>query len=282
MGYYELLLAKKLSGGGGGGGSITPEIKTALLAAFSKVAWVDENGQDYYDTLLNALYTPADLSSVSAVYSGGTVPTSTALDDLKADLVVTAHWSDQSTSTVGADYYTLSGTLVEGTSTITVTYLGKTTTFNVTATASIYPLTLTDASDYVGFGSYDATKNTLTPPYVANTNNTRIHCMGENALGYPVTYGKSYRITTQNAYAMGIVTFNEDGLAQIENIESVSASNRFDSGWINMTSNIGTYTPDMINGKEPVCMWIGFKKDNAGTGRWDYVTDVTPITIEEL
>ena len=136
MDFYDLLLAKSLGGNGGGGGGITPAIKTALLACFSKVAWVDENGQNYYDTLQNALYTPADLSSITAVYSGGTVSTSTALNDLKADLTVTAHWSDESTSTVGADYYTLSGTLADGTNTITVTYLGKTTTFTVTATAS--------------------------------------------------------------------------------------------------------------------------------------------------
>lgn len=134
MGYYELLLARKLSGGGGGGGSITPEIKTALLAAFSKVAWVDENGQDYYNTLQNALYTPADLVSISATFTGVSVTDTTPLDEVKEDLVVTASWSDESTSTVGADYYELSGTLTVGTSTLTVSYLGKTTTVDVTVT----------------------------------------------------------------------------------------------------------------------------------------------------
>lgn len=132
MDFYDLLFARKMSGGGGGGGGISPAVKTALLAAFSKVAWVDENGQDYYDTLASALYTPADLSSINAVYSGGSVTTATPLDDLKNDLVVTALWSDSSTSTVGSDYYTLSGTLDAGTSVVTVSYLGKTTTFNVT------------------------------------------------------------------------------------------------------------------------------------------------------
>ena len=36
-------------------GLITPEIKTALLACFEKVAWIDEHGQDYYDALETAL-----------------------------------------------------------------------------------------------------------------------------------------------------------------------------------------------------------------------------------
>ena len=131
--FYDLLLARNLNGGGGG--SITPQIKQALLGCFSKVAWVDENGQDYWNTLKSALYSTASLDSISAVYSGSSVTTTTPLDDLKTDLVVTASWSDSSTSTVDSAYYTLSGTLTVGTSTVTVTYLDQTTTFNVTVTA---------------------------------------------------------------------------------------------------------------------------------------------------
>lgn len=78
---------------------------------------------------------PATLVSISAVYTqSGTVYDTDSLDSLKSDLVVTATWSDSSTSTVAAADYTLSGTLAEGTSTITVSYGGKTTTFTVTVT----------------------------------------------------------------------------------------------------------------------------------------------------
>lgn len=73
------------------------------------------------------------LEYISAVYTQGQeiVYTNTPLDDLKEDLVVTAHYDDGSTSTViGADYV-LSGTLTVGTSTVTVTYGEATTTFNV-------------------------------------------------------------------------------------------------------------------------------------------------------
>lgn len=73
------------------------------------------------------------LSSISAVYTqSGTVYDTDTLDSLKPDLVVTAHYSDQTTETVTS--YTLSGTLTEGTSTVTVSYSGKTTTFAVTVT----------------------------------------------------------------------------------------------------------------------------------------------------
>lgn len=74
----------------------------------------------------------AELVSISAVYTqSGTVYDTDSLDSLKSDLVVTATYSDSSTETVASADYTLSGTLVEGTSTVTVSYMGITTTFNV-------------------------------------------------------------------------------------------------------------------------------------------------------
>ena len=115
------------------GSGLTNDIKVALLECFEKVAWIDENGQDYYDALEAALNPPANLVSISAVYTqSGTVYDTASLDTLKPDLVVTAHYVDSSTATVTS--YTLSGTLTAGTSTITVSYGGKTTTFNVTVT----------------------------------------------------------------------------------------------------------------------------------------------------
>jgi len=79
------------------------------------------------------------VSSISAVYTqSGEVYTTDSLDSLKADLVVTAVYSDSSTETVAAEDYTLSGTLAKGTSTITVSYGGKTTTFDVAVTGKNY------------------------------------------------------------------------------------------------------------------------------------------------
>ena len=117
---------------------LTDNIRQALLQIAEKVAYIDEDGQDYYDDLYDALYPPAppaDLVSISAVYTqSGTVYDTDTLDSLKTDLVVTATYSDQTTETVTT--YTLSGTLTVGTSTITVTYGGKTTTFSVTVSES--------------------------------------------------------------------------------------------------------------------------------------------------
>lgn len=117
--------------GGGSGSGLTEDIKAAMLQIAQKVAYVDAQGQTYYDALYGALYPPADLVRISCVYTqSGTVYDTDSLDSLKSDLVVTAHYDNETTQVV--TNYTLSGTLVAGTtSTITVSYGGKTTTFGV-------------------------------------------------------------------------------------------------------------------------------------------------------
>lgn len=72
------------------------------------------------------------LTSISATYSGGPVPAGTAVSALSG-IVVTAHYSNGSTASVGG--YILSGTIKEGSNIITVTYQGKTATFTVTGVA---------------------------------------------------------------------------------------------------------------------------------------------------
>ena len=74
------------------------------------------------------------LNSISAVYSGGDVAVGTAVTDLTG-IVVTAHYSDGTSETVTG--YTLSGTIAEGSNTITVSYGGKTATFTVNGVAEI-------------------------------------------------------------------------------------------------------------------------------------------------
>lgn len=213
---YESLDNKPSQSGSG----LTDEIKQALLACFENVAWINADGQTYYDALAEALngsgtvyysvtnnltgcttsngasrvaegdgYTAklstasdymltsvkitmggddvtnvsysggtisipnvtgdivimavatqrvANLTSISAVFTqgGNTIYDTDSLDSLKQYLVVTATYDDSSTATVASNDYTLSGTLTEGTSTITVSYGGKTDTFIVSVTHS--------------------------------------------------------------------------------------------------------------------------------------------------
>lgn len=143
---------------GSSGSGLTEEVKQALLDCFENVAWINDQGQTYYDALEAALYPPANLVSISAVFTQGSavIYDTDSLDTLKQYLVVTANYDDSSMQTVTD--YTLSGTLTSGTSVITVSYSGKTTTFNVTVTHTESPvvqLTNVGNSNYVTLYSDD-------------------------------------------------------------------------------------------------------------------------------
>ena len=102
------------------------------------------------------------LSSISAVFTqSGTVYDTDSLDSLKSDLVVTATYSDSSTATIAANDYTLSGTLAEGTSTITVSYGGQTATFNVTVTSSTVLYQLASPFTSIGSNSIDTEQHLI-------------------------------------------------------------------------------------------------------------------------
>lgn len=123
-------------------GKLTDDIKDALLAIFQHVAYADDQGDTYYDALHDALYPPRELSSISATFTqgGATIYDTDSLNVLKTYLVVTAYYSDATSSTVPSTDYTLSGTLEVGTSTITVTYEDMTDTFTVTVTQDLNPI----------------------------------------------------------------------------------------------------------------------------------------------
>ena len=83
------------------------------------------------DLVITVLASSA-VASISAVFTQGsaTIYDTDSLDTLKQYLTVTATYADSTTAVVTD--YTLSGTLTAGTSTITVSYGGKTDTFSVT------------------------------------------------------------------------------------------------------------------------------------------------------
>lgn len=113
-------------------GDILESVKYALLNCFANVTWINDNGQSYYNALEAAFNNESHvLLNIVAVFSQGSnvIYDTDTLDSLKEYLVVTANYDDESSRTV--TNYTLSGTLAVGTSTITVSYGGKTTTFNV-------------------------------------------------------------------------------------------------------------------------------------------------------
>lgn len=70
------------------------------------------------------------LSSITAVYTGGSVPYGTALNELTG-ITVTRTYADGTTAALSSGW-TLSGTLDVGDNTITLTYISLTATFTVT------------------------------------------------------------------------------------------------------------------------------------------------------
>ncbi len=85
----------------------------------------------------------ATLTGITATYTqSGTVYDTASLSDLVSDLVVVANYDNSSTVTLTSDQYTLSGTLAEGTSVITVSYGGMQDTFSVTVTHATETVTV--------------------------------------------------------------------------------------------------------------------------------------------
>lgn len=118
------------------GGTVSDDLKQALLQLAQKVAYIDDQGQTYYDDLYDALYPPRSLDSIDAVFNQGSavIYDTASLNSLKQYLTVTANYSDGTREMLSDSAYTLSGTLTVGTSTVTASYQGKTDTFAVTVT----------------------------------------------------------------------------------------------------------------------------------------------------
>lgn len=152
---------------------LTEEAKVALLACFSKVAWIDKHGQDYYDTLESALY-PSEYPKIVAVFNYGqnTIYTDDTLDSLKRYLTVTYFETEESTGTiVSSANYTLSGTLVVGTSTITVVYNNLTTSFKIRNVVDFYNIVTWSTSDLLSVNIGNIVTEKF-PEIVSNTGTT--------------------------------------------------------------------------------------------------------------
>lgn len=184
---------------------IAPKVKNFIenIAPFEK----------YYENTDNP---QATLSSISAVYTQGDIVIypSTSLDSLKSNLVVTANYSDGSTSTV--TNYSLSGTLSVGSSTITVTYGGKTATFNVTVTQA--QKTLTNISAVYNQGStavypstnLDSLKNNLTVTATYSDNSTSVISSGYSLSGNLTVGTSTITVTYSGKTTTFEVTVSEE------------------------------------------------------------------------
>lgn len=131
---------------------VSDEVKVALLACFQNVAWATPDGQIYYDALESMLNPPANLLSITVTYTQTmTVTPFDSLNVLRSDLVVTANYADSTSQRIYG--YLLTGTLMEGTCVITVTYGGETGTFSVDVTDVTLLYKLENATTFTGDNS---------------------------------------------------------------------------------------------------------------------------------
>ena len=243
---------------------LSEEAKVALLDCFEHVAWLDEHGQTYYDNLYDALYPDTGLESITAVFTQGSlvVYPSTPLSDLKAYLVVTGYYKDGSSGRVTD--YALTGTLTTGTSTITVTADGKTTTFDV-AVDEPEPTIIADlTSDDLSYGRGNSTNNSTGSDY-AYANTKRASYV---KFDIPITPGKSYKLTWDNSVLpdsrIGCQIINQRGLDKVLN-PTASFITYFDdfidTGWIQNGQTLEI--PETYNSSPLAIIRIVFKANEA-------------------
>lgn len=150
----------------------TDDQKQNLLALLRNILYTSDV-KEYYDAFEASLYPPANLSYISAVYTqSGTVVDTDSIDSLKSDLVVTAHYDNGTSEEI--TNYTLSGALSEGTSEITVSYGGKTTTFNVTVSSSVNVVSYELGGIATADGAETEATNRLRSDFIHLSNGERI------------------------------------------------------------------------------------------------------------
>lgn len=247
----------------GGGGGLSSAAKAALIQIAQKVVYTDGQSQTYFEDLRDALYT---LNSISAVYTQGEIIyTNTPLNDLKAALVVTANYSDSYTEIVPGADYTLSGTLTAGTSTVTVSYSGKITTFTVTVTQYRQPLYSWDftqsLTDSIG-GLTMTLANSNGGSSYPTQDSTGLHfTAGEQIAATPQIYaglidGKLYEFDISSAVFAGntskhkrLFNADSDNLLIFRNAGQLQI---YRGAWLTLTAEPGKTIPttlDELSGK---------------------------------
>lgn len=158
-------------------------VKVALLNCFNSVGWKDGNatGDELYTELEDALYGLNRLVRISATFNQGSdiIYTTDDVDVLSNYLTVIGTYSDETTREL--HNYVIDSEMTAGTCPCTVSYSGKTASFNAEITAKVYAIA---DSDIVQGGVASAY------PY-HNSNTNRV---GYYGLGLPLKPGAKYKV----------------------------------------------------------------------------------------
>lgn len=123
---------------------LTDSIKTALLNCFQHVAWIDENGQTYYDALYDALYEVTAIALNTYSISMSTLGSTTQLTATTTPEGAAVTWESSDTSIATVDSTGLVTSVAYGSATITATAGNATASCAVTvAQATVVSITAT-------------------------------------------------------------------------------------------------------------------------------------------
>lgn len=247
-------------------------VKIALDTILQNVAFKNDGDYSSEKSTFHAWATNVDLLSISAVFNqgGNVISTFDTLDSLRQYLTVTATYSNGTSGTVSG--YTLSGDLNEGINTITVSYNGKTTTFNVEAQ---WIIELTGADLIRGYlaDKYESTdaNDDYCTSYEEATSGQKTSASKRlsEATFIPIEYGYSYIFKWKSTTTLNISVFaySETAMTKYENREAFDTSTdrtSLSGGWNAGTLVDGYYTmtatPPQSVGSSPVAtMRFNFK-----------------------
>lgn len=186
--------------------------------------------------------------SIAANYTGGDVVVDSNIDNLKADLTVTATLDNNTTRPLNSDEYDLDGDLTEaGTAQITVTYLADNNvppaTFNVTVVAQAADFTFVDSN----FTKYHTSSNQYlvqqsTVPYCVPSQTRHIYAQFDKSTG-----GGTFKVKVGSNYTTAGVAFTfytQSAQTKITNhtaLQMATVGNPtvdgYEVGWLTLDSN---------------------------------------------
>lgn len=260
-------------------GTIPYPVKIALDSIIQNVAFKSSADFTSEKSAIHAWATDISLLSIDAVYTpGDPVTDMDSLDVLKNNLVVTANYSDGTSVRLPDNAYTLSGTLNIGTDTITVSYMDKTDTFDVTVVMGQPSITQISIGSAVITGGTSAVYNAdnharaVVNPFAfmapAGTYKISMGSYNETTTYYFGVLGLADNETVRNAdfsYTEGTSkTFVSGDAVVIASPADTGGS----GGWKN---NETTYVLS-----NPIAMTINFKKGTAGSSNFTS-TDISNI-----
>lgn len=253
---------------------LSAKAKAALLACFEHVAWIGQDGQDYYDDLYTALYNEQQkqVVSIAVEYDQPRIfDVGESISLVKPNLIVTATYDDETEKVVSN--YTLAGSLSEdGRNPITVTFKGISETFNVLAAPADRWVNnvLTILPAQIKSGNI----NVVAPNYYDEANTTRANYIGTWIdFDYNYTYQINVNVTgsqKMNVAALGTTGQGLNGYAETRNAIS---GDRVDSEW--QSNGYIANNDDLFTDKDIKMLFIPIRLSSNKTFNKSIITSIT-------